>query len=124
MLVSQSYNIFNRYGKDGDALRDITRAFIEDLSEFPEDKITAGFKAWRQKKDGMPTPANIINEIKNAQETSYGGLRKFSDWGKSWESYKEYLQQSRILSPNFDRIRGELKLREGYIPQWTAKDFK
>lgn len=124
MLVSQSYNIFNRYGKDTDALKDITRAFIEDLREFSADQITGGFKAWRKRKDGMPTPANIIDEINHSKQSLQSGLKKFSAWDGSWEGYLEYLDKNNALSPNFVRINGRFQLRPGYVPEWTMKDFK
>lgn len=124
MLVAQSYNIFNRYGKDVDALKDITRAFIEDLSEFSEDQITNAFKAWRRKRDGMPAPSNIIEEIKETKQTSFGGLKTWGSFEGSWKQYLDYLETNNAISNNFTWQGGELKLRPGYVPEWTMKDFK
>jgi hypothetical protein len=123
MQVAQSYNIFNRYGKDTDALRDITRAFIEDLNEFTPDQITHGFKAWRRKRDGMPAPANIIDEIKEIKSPQSGALKKFQDWDGGWQSYLECLEARGVMSENLVWKNGKIQLKDGYYPEWTLKDF-
>lgn len=124
MLVAQSYHIFNRYGKDNEALKDIARAFIEDLSEYREEQITNAFRSWREKSSGMPTPSNIIEEIKGVQNTETGGLKKFQHWEGSWQSYLEYLEKNHILSSNMVWKNGKIQLKDGYYPEWTAKDFR
>lgn len=129
MLVSQSYNIFNRFGKDSTALDDITRAFIEDLSEFHDSEITAAFKSYRKSNGGMPVPANIRDEIiKNRSEkTKDNRLKSYSEFGGDWVRYKNYLADNDILSDNFVKgmSRGEntYVLKNGYVPQWKHKDF-
>lgn len=103
MLVSQSYNIFNRYGKDSTALRDITRAFIEDLSEYSIEDITAAFKSWRRCDSGMPTPANIINQINEGKSKSSKREKKYCDFDGDWIAYKRYLYSIGHLSDAVNR---------------------
>lgn len=131
MLVSQSYNIFNRFGKDSNALKDMTRAFIEDLTEYSEDQITNAFKSWRRQSSGMPTPANIIDSINTVISTKKASHKKFSEWQmnpeqgyeKNWSGFKDYLEDNGLLSENFTRSGRTLTLRQGYYPEWTLKDF-
>lgn len=125
MLVAQSFHIFNRYGKDEHALAPMNHAFLEDLEPYSETEITAAFKAWRQRKSGMPAPADIINEIKGKQRNNLSGrLKKFQHWEGSLESYFEYLEREGKLSENIIRIDGKLQLKPGYNPPWTVKDWR
>jgi hypothetical protein len=103
--VAQSYNIFNRFGKDSSAIADITRAFIEDLQGYSIDQITGAFKQWRQTESGMPVPANIQNIIKQEKiNTGDDRILKWSEFQASpaegyrgdWNSYKEYLERKNI----------------------------
>ena len=105
MLVSQSYNIFNRYGKDKDALKDIIRAFVEDLREYSENQITNAFRQWRLRSDGMPAPANIIKIIQEKPKQSQG-LMSFTEFRSrglgDWRQYKKHLFEHNALSSNLD----------------------
>lgn len=58
-LLSQSFDIFNTYGKDAEAFRSMYNAFKEELSGFSQESITRGFKEWLGSKSVMPTPADI-----------------------------------------------------------------
>jgi len=98
MLVAQSFHIFNRYGKQNDAIPDTTRAFIDDLSEFDADEITAGFKAWRKYNDGMPTPSGIIKEINKTKIARHAREKTLSDFDGDWSQYKQYLDQKGLLN--------------------------
>jgi hypothetical protein len=123
MLVSQSYNIFNRFGKDSTAIADITRAFIEDLQPYTIEQITKAFKQWRQTESGMPVPANIQDLIKNARYEGKGKKIKFQQFEGTWQQYLAFLDENGHLSPNIVQENGKYGLREGYEPEWTLKDF-
>lgn len=113
--MKQIYDISNRYGKSQEELDSITRAFIEDLSDKPEDQILEAFKVWRRESDVMPTPANILAEIKKIKDTTEERFIKwteFKDKG-TWEEYKEYLAKRDSLSQDFELVDGKYKLKKG-----------
>lgn len=108
-IVAGAFNVFNRYGKDSDSLSDIIRAFIEDLQPYQLSEIEAAFKTWRRKSDGMPAPANIINEI---EINRHGGskssnFQKFENFAGSWKDYIHYLNDNALLcSKLFEKYFG------------------
>lgn len=64
VLVMLSYNIFNVFGKSGNAIGDVFNSFKNVLASYPEKKIIYGFEQWMQEKSVMPTPADIIKIIR------------------------------------------------------------
>jgi hypothetical protein len=102
MLVSQSYNIFNRFGKDSTAIADITRAFIEDLQPYTIEQITKAFKQWRQTESGMPVPANIQDLIKNGAKKNDAMLYRLRDFDYNFKIYSSYLAAYGQLAPTLD----------------------
>lgn len=59
-LVTQSYDIFNTYGKDPEALRSIYKAFETELAGINSESLQRVFKEWLRTKSRMPTPADIL----------------------------------------------------------------
>lgn len=43
-----------------------------------------------------------MENFRSAQPKKTQGLKKFSDWGGDWESYKIYLAEHNALSPELD----------------------
>lgn len=105
MIVSQSFHVFNRYGKGNEALADITRVFIEDLKDYETEQIVGAFKEWRKRSDAMPAPANIIKLI-NENKVIPTGLMQFQEFkqrgGGDWKAYKRHLADNGEISPNLD----------------------
>lgn len=127
MLVAQSYHVFNRYGKDSEALQDITRSFIEDLNDYSHEQITEAFKSWRRQSAGMPAPANIIEIIKSKKslqsENRLKSWAEFQNDGKTWDLYLSYLDANGALTPNIENTGRGYSLKKGYIPElYKAKE--
>jgi hypothetical protein len=58
-LLSQSFDIFNTYGKDPEALKSIYHGFETVLAGYSERQILSAFREWLDEHDTMPTPAAI-----------------------------------------------------------------
>jgi hypothetical protein len=97
---------------------------IEDLQDYSVEEINAAFKKWRKTNSKIPTTANILKLLKATQIEESSGLKKWGEWQGDWQSYLEYLDKNNALSINFIQVGGEYKLRPGYSPPWTEKDFK
>lgn len=61
VLVSQSFDVFNQYGKDPESLKSTYKAFEIDLAGHSAESIQNAFTEWRKTKSTMPTPADILN---------------------------------------------------------------
>jgi hypothetical protein len=58
------------------------------------------------------------------EQVTHNGLTKFDQWPGSWQSYLAYLDENRALSSNIFKQGQYYKLRPGFTPPWTLKDFK
>lgn len=69
-LITQSFQIFNVYGRQAEAVNAIISAFSYALEEYHIDHITAAFQEWMLEQSVMPTPADIlkITKILDADE--------------------------------------------------------
>lgn len=52
------------YGKQAADLAPVVRAFLDDLKEFPANKIAEAIAKWRKTSPEFPTPADIIALLK------------------------------------------------------------
>lgn len=59
-LLAQSYDIFNIYGKQPEAMKNILSGFALALQDYTEAEITAAFQKWLKTSAVFPTPADII----------------------------------------------------------------
>lgn len=71
------------------------------------------------KGNGMSFKDKAVSTLQSRQ-----GLKKFSEWDGDWDSYLDYLNQHSAVSENIERRPDGWKLRDGYHPPWTEKDFK
>lgn len=62
-LITTVFNTLNTYGKDTGQLEDIIKLFLEILGCYEYSMVKRAFYFWVQKKNRMPTPADIINNI-------------------------------------------------------------
>lgn len=58
-LLKQSYDIFEVYGKEPEALGNMLRAFVDALSDIELKYIMDAFKVWLREQRKMPVPADI-----------------------------------------------------------------
>lgn len=58
-LLRQSFDTFQIYGKEPEALRNILGSFIAALKDIEIEFITDGFQSWLRSKSAFPTPADI-----------------------------------------------------------------
>ncbi len=96
--VASAYNLFDQFGRDEEALADITRAFIEDLIDYGEEDIRLAFKSWRKKHDKMPRPSNITFLIENPIRVN-SHIMRWSEYQdkypeKSFADFKKYVSES------------------------------
>jgi len=73
---------------------------VEDLNDFNLMEISGAFKSWRRANSGMPTPSNILDEIKDDRSGQYRKDDRFMNFDGSWDDYKKFLSRKGILSPN------------------------
>lgn len=70
------------------------QAMIEDLSEYQPDEIQNAFVSWRQKKTKIPTPADILEIIRQSQAEKWRGMKKLADFQYDWDAYRSYLLEN------------------------------
>lgn len=63
-LISQSYKIFNTYGKSENDISEALKVFYGFLKPYSEFEITIAFRIWMQEQKNLPTPSDIISTIK------------------------------------------------------------
>lgn len=63
-LITQSFEVFNVYGKEPESVESIIRAFNFALEGYSLAEITKAFKSWMHGKTVMPTPADILGIAK------------------------------------------------------------
>lgn len=101
-LVRQSYDIFNKFGRNPDELKSLTHAFLLDLENYSAEQITTAFTVWRRNNSVMPTPADILKIIQSLGAKT--NVLKFSEFQQNgmggWQDYKIYLASKNALSPN------------------------
>ncbi len=66
-LVAQSFDIFETYGREPEALANIFMAFREVLSECDIIDIRSAMNWWIRNERKMPLPADILNLAQNAK---------------------------------------------------------
>lgn len=116
------------YGKAPESLSSITSAMLNDLVDFPAEKIMRAFKTHAQRSDEFPTTSNIIGLIKRngkaplskemfiAISKKDGGDRSPADWQylreyqreqeSEWEDCGEEKQDTHRIENN--RLRNEI----------------
>lgn len=95
-LLSQSFDIFNNYGKDPEALASTYQGFELVLAGYDEDKILKAFQEYLEKNETMPTPAAIKKIIDWDPLPKSAESRAFDQ--KAKESQKEF-ERYQNLSP-------------------------
>lgn len=60
------------------------------------------------------------NELTQDSRKHY---KKFSEFEGTWQQYCAYLENNSLLSPNIINDFGFYRLRDGYNPNYTLKDF-
>ena len=65
-LVRQSYDIFQTYGKDPEALKSQILGFNQALKGYEQADIDSAFYGWLKISRIMPTPADIIEFVELA----------------------------------------------------------
>lgn len=63
-LLSQSYEIFNVFGKQPEAVKTAVQAFMMVLENRDMGDIQGAFKTWMQTSSTFPTPADILKIVK------------------------------------------------------------
>jgi hypothetical protein len=58
------------------------------------------------------------------EQINTGGLKRFDQWDGNWQTYLAYLDEHDVLSSNIFKQGEYYKLRPGFVPPWTLKDFK
>lgn len=64
-LLRQSFDIFNTFGKDPDALENILPGFAVALDGCDMRDISSAFQQWLREKEKFPTPAEIKKLAEN-----------------------------------------------------------
>ena len=62
-LISQSFDIFNIYGKKPEAVENIVSGFNITLDRCSIHDITDAFKEWMRDESTMPTPSDIYKLV-------------------------------------------------------------
>lgn len=107
-LVRQSFDIFQTYGRDANALSNLTAAFIDELKDFEEIEIVNSFKNWRSENSVMPTPADISKPIRKRRDWFAKNHRhnfeqtRNNDWSEKTEYEKANLEK--VLSAVKERL--------------------
>lgn len=65
-LIEQSFDIFNVYGKEPEAVKNIIQGFALVLAGHDLRDIQSAFKHWMENQSAMPTPADILYLTKDA----------------------------------------------------------
>jgi hypothetical protein len=58
-LVTQSFEVFNVFGKEPEAIKNIINSFMIVLEDQSLEDINYGFREWLRISSVMPTPADI-----------------------------------------------------------------
>jgi hypothetical protein len=74
-LISQSFDIFQTYGKQPEAIANMVQGFSMILHDHTDAEITEAFTLWMKTQSVLPTPANIFDLCEQARANS----RKSSD---------------------------------------------
>ena len=83
VILRQSYNVFNLYGKTPEQMTDVIMAFDMVLEPFSGQEVIGAFSWWLANKSSMPTPADIrkyIVDEKNKERASFNDKIR----GKTW----------------------------------------
>lgn len=98
-IVRQNYDILQTYGKDPEALKNMMRAFNDDLTGHKIESIREAFIKWRRKKNTMPTPADILTILRGDDEprvasgpaysTAWMNEPRVNDWHKLTPEQKQ-----------------------------------
>jgi len=133
-LISQSFDTFNIYGKQPEALSSILSAFTVALEDIQTEDITHAFKVWLKRSSVMPTPSDIREiAVENARhraevmgkesaraaprtEKSIEQIRKEIPWyGMPWTQIEErYMPELERHLIELTQLRGK-EAAEGYL---------
>lgn len=73
-LLTQSFEIFNVYGKEPEAVKSILGGFSVILAPYEIGHITAAFTRWMQISSTMPTPSDILKLT--IESKSYSNIKQ------------------------------------------------
>lgn len=106
-LIRQSFDIFNVYGKDPEAAKNILHGFSMVLEDHTDNDISFAFKEWLKEKSTMPTPSDICS-ICNARAKER----------KEEENHKKYYSALMIGASEYT-----IPKKEGKAPavSWAGK---
>ena len=79
-LIRQSFDTFQIYGKEPEALENIFSSFYYSLKSYDTNQITNAFQEWMRSSRVMPTPADII-DICEYNKKINTGRSEYSDIG-------------------------------------------
>jgi len=105
-LITQSFDIFNVYGKEPEALKNIIQGFSVALQNHDMQDIQAAFGQWLREKPNMPQPCDI------------GALA--ADWKRFRLSRRRSMS---VPTTNAPSTSGDYRVN-GYTPvSWAFKHF-
>ena len=116
-FVSQSYNTFRTYGSEPEQLEDLVESFIEVLDRYDIQKITTGFKLWREDNAVMPTPSDIAKLISSTESkiTPNDPIESVNDYSNIDEGGREELEA--FLKKARQELEKGLSMREQGKPR-------
>jgi len=94
VILRQSYNVFNLYGKTPDQMTDVIMAFDMVLEPFTSHEVVGAFRWWLSNKSSMPTPADIrkyIVDEKNKDRAAFSDRIRGKSWGELTEEERATL---------------------------------
>lgn len=121
-LAKELHNRFHAmktYGKEPESLVSITQIFLNDLAEFPPEKVMMAIKTHSQRSQEFPTVADLVGIIKRngkpplkesdviAVRKKDGELRTPDDWQllREWD----HQQSDGWQTDYYDKVKEETK---------------
>lgn len=106
-LLEQSFNTFNRYGKDDSQLGDMTELFYEILKPYSLDEITNAFREWARVGKAIPVPADI-REIINDLRPKISHTPKYLQGHEPVKLLTDEQSKERVAK-GFEELKAKLK---------------
>lgn len=127
ILLRQSYDIFEIYGKKPSQLRNILNGFADVLAPYHQKEITAAFRTWLHRESKFPTPSAIKQII---DEQSYHRNQTPDIPDDDWPEWKAQLADDlgiSVVKSWFDQAgkNGEvLTMPTRFKKSYVIKNYK
>jgi len=102
MLLRQSYDIFQTYGKSPESLENMVLGFSLVLRPYNDQTIIAAFRYWMETQSILPTPADI-------KEVCYSKIPIYNSKPRTEQPEPEKKPENEMPQEEFDKWLAEQK---------------